>query len=222
MGRPLKLTADLQAKLVQALALGSTRRAACEYAGIGEATLREWLTRRGAVYSALAAAIKEAEAKSTIGALAKIQKAATDGQWQAAAWLLERRHPEEYGRRQVVALARAAEPVEPEALAAAAAQGVGSADAAVLFRRQLAVLESARVAGRITDREYLAGMDRLTAQATRLAELSARTQAPGAGAPRVELVLKLDSEGIDAPAALPDGVEPARRAAGGGDLIEVG
>jgi hypothetical protein len=84
------------------------------------------------------------------------------------------------------------------------------------------VLESARIAGRITDREYLAGMDRLSAQATRLAELAVRTQTPGAGAPRVELVLRLESDGIDSPAALPDGVEPARRASGGGDLIEVG
>ncbi len=34
-------------------------------------------------------------------ALAKIQKAAADGNWQAAAWWLERRYPADWGRRVV-------------------------------------------------------------------------------------------------------------------------
>jgi hypothetical protein len=218
MGRPLKLTADLQAKLAQALALGATRRAACEYAGIGEATLREWLTRRGAVYSALAAAIKEAEAKSTIGALAKIQKAATDGQWQAAAWLLERRHPEEYGRRQVVALARA--PIEPVVadLEVAAARGIGLADAAVLWQRQVAAIEAGYARGELSLEVYLERLDRLSAQAARMAEL--RLKGPSAeGAPQVQLTLSLDSPGVLAGGA--DGPSGSK-AAGGGDAIDVG
>jgi hypothetical protein len=45
--------------------------------------------------------IREAEGRAVIGWLAKIEKAATDGNWQAAAWKLERRYPENYGRQRL-------------------------------------------------------------------------------------------------------------------------
>jgi hypothetical protein len=44
-------------------------------------------------------AVKEAEGKATVGWLAKIEKAASEGNWTAAAWKLERRYPNDYGRR---------------------------------------------------------------------------------------------------------------------------
>lgn len=42
--------------------------------------------------------VKEAEAVAARNALVKIQVAAGSGSWQASAWLLERRYPDEYGR----------------------------------------------------------------------------------------------------------------------------
>lgn len=218
MGRPLKLTPELQSKIVEALKMGSTRRLAAEYAGIGESTLRVWLTRKGPAYVALVAAVKEAESKSCVGALAKINKAATDGQWQAAAWLLERRHPEEFGRRQVVAVQPV--PIAPVVsdLEAAAARGVGLADAAVLWQRQVAAIEEGYSRGLLSLESYLERMDRLSAQAARMAEL--RLKGPSSeGAPHVQLSLTLDSPGVVAGGS---GPVVGGKAVAGGDAIDVG
>jgi len=220
IGRPCKLTPKVSADLCAALQAGATLRIAADFAGIGERTLFAWLASTKPEFMQLQQDVKAATARGDVGALAVIQKAAKGGNWQAAAWLLERRHPGEYGRRQALTVARAPE-VDVQALSQAAERGVGMADAAVLFQRQLAVLEAERVAGQISGREYLATMDRLTAQATRLAELTARANPHGAGAPQVSLTLELGSPAIDDPAPLPDGVEPARRASAGGDLIDV-
>jgi hypothetical protein len=42
--------------------------------------------------------LAEAEGRAAIGWLALIEQAAREGNWQAAAWKLERRYPETYGR----------------------------------------------------------------------------------------------------------------------------
>jgi hypothetical protein len=196
MGRPVKLTDEVKTKLLQALAFGATQRLAAEYAGVGESTFRAWMaSKRGAEFLALQAAVKEATAKGSVGALAKIQKAATDGQWQAAAWLLERRHPEEYGRRQIVALTRAPIVAEPADLEAAAVRGVGLVDAAVIWQRQLSAVEAGYTRGELDLATYLERMDRLSAQAARMAELRLRNPAIE-GSPHVSLSLSLDSPAI--------------------------
>lgn len=46
-------------------------------------------------------ALKEAEGRALMGWMQKIEKAAEDGAWQAAAWKAERRYPERYGRTRV-------------------------------------------------------------------------------------------------------------------------
>ena len=95
MGRPSKLNDETETKLLQAIQLGSTHAMACAYAGIGERTFYDWMSRNVQFKQK----IKEAEAKGAVTWLAKIEKAATDGSWQAAAWKLERRYPNDYGRR---------------------------------------------------------------------------------------------------------------------------
>lgn len=44
--------------------------------------------------------VKKATAEARIERLAHIEKAGRDGTWTAAAWWLERRYPDEYGRRE--------------------------------------------------------------------------------------------------------------------------
>jgi hypothetical protein len=72
--------------------------AAC--AGIHKDTFYEWM-KKGArgqqPYVAFAEAVNKAVAESESRDLATILKAA-QSQWQAAAWRLERRFPEKYGR----------------------------------------------------------------------------------------------------------------------------
>lgn len=106
MGRPSKLTDETQARLVQAIRLGATYEHACNYAGLGYSTFRRWMVdgekaQRGK-FKEFWDAIKKAEGDATVGWLAKIEKAANEGQWVAAAWKLERRYPQEYGKRQAI------------------------------------------------------------------------------------------------------------------------
>ena len=120
-GRPLKLSADTQGQLEKAIKLGSTYKLAAAYAGISYATLNNWMNKGKAElerrekgngrlkvgtakwddaqpFVDLLEAIKEAEGIAAVQWLAKIEKAASNGAWQAAAWKLERRYPNEYGR----------------------------------------------------------------------------------------------------------------------------
>ena len=95
MARPTKYTPETTKKITDAIRVGATFRLACLYGGISEETFMRWRER----YVDFADAINEAEGAGAIGWLAKIEKAANDGNWQAAAWKLERKYPREYGRR---------------------------------------------------------------------------------------------------------------------------
>lgn len=94
MARNTKYTPETVKRIVDAIRLGATHELACHYGGIDHATFYRWIQR----YSEFSDAIKEAEGAGAIGWLAKIEKAANDGNWQAAAWKLERRYPRQYGR----------------------------------------------------------------------------------------------------------------------------
>ena len=93
-GRKTKYTPETVDKIVQALKLGATRRLACAYAGIDQSTFENYIAK----YSDFSDAVKNAEGSGAIQWLAKIEKAASEGTWQAAAWKLERLYPNEYGR----------------------------------------------------------------------------------------------------------------------------
>jgi hypothetical protein len=103
MGRPSKLTDATITKLEQAILLGATYDLAARYAGIGPSTLRAWRAeaeqaRPGTLAHTLLQRLEAAEGKAAIHWLDQIERAALDGNWQAAAWKLERRYPSEYGR----------------------------------------------------------------------------------------------------------------------------
>jgi hypothetical protein len=103
-GRPHKLTAAVQGRIVEAVRAGATREQAAAAAGIGKRTLQRWLAqgegnRPPARFERFAAALREAEAGMVVDAVEGIQEAARAGDWRARAWLLERRHPAEWGRR---------------------------------------------------------------------------------------------------------------------------
>jgi hypothetical protein len=82
--------------IVEAVRVGATYRMACKYAGVRESDLHGWMSR-GAEESDgacrdLLDGMLEADSKGAVACLARIHSAAKDGNWQAAAWLLERRH----------------------------------------------------------------------------------------------------------------------------------
>jgi len=99
-GRPSKLDNETIANLEAAFRLGASDGDACTYAGIGESTFYEWMARGKAAtagdYSDFSDRITRARAKGKVHLLAKIE-AATDHDWRAAAWKLERMDPKHYG-----------------------------------------------------------------------------------------------------------------------------
>lgn len=94
-GRPSKRTPEREARLLEALRAGNTRKDASLYAGIEQHTFQNWMLR----YSHFSQAVEKAEADAVVRNVAQIAKAAQTGTWQAAAWWLERRRPDDYGRR---------------------------------------------------------------------------------------------------------------------------
>jgi hypothetical protein len=94
MARPTKRTPEVEARLFDALRAGNTRRAACVYAGISDETLANWCRRSLDFLDAL----RRAEAHSEVALVALIRQHARED-WRAAGWLLERRWPTSWARR---------------------------------------------------------------------------------------------------------------------------
>jgi DNA-binding transcriptional MerR regulator len=119
-GRPSKLSPEVQKIIVTAVSRGMYYEAAASLAGVTYATLRNWYNRgeveaerrssprvksgtrkweREQPYFEFFDALKKAQATAQYNALRTIDTASNSGTWQAAAWLLERRHPDQFGRR---------------------------------------------------------------------------------------------------------------------------
>ena len=100
MGKLCKLKVDI---ITEALQGGNTRRTAAAYAGISPRTLQRWLKRGReedeGEYVDLLRHVEMAEADATVCMVAAVMKAAQSGEWRAAAWWLERRYPDDWGRR---------------------------------------------------------------------------------------------------------------------------
>lgn len=221
---PVRYSHEVLDKIVVAMRLGAGVEQAAAYAGVTRQSLYNWLRSKGKQYQVLQREVELAKGSRAVGWLTAIQVKANSGDrdsWKAAAWLLERTLPEQFGPRGQLALSRGADAPGPNVaeLEQAAARGVTLADGAVLWQRQLAVLEQAYQRGTLDDAAYLEGMARLAAQAARLAELRQREAAPD-GPPQIQLAFTLDSPGVADPAALPEGVVVPGRAAAGGDLID--
>lgn len=94
-GRPTKRDPDREAKILDYLRLGLHKETAARNAGIHPATFYEWQARIPEFADAVEKAVSDAEA-ILVG---KIQKAAGEGKnWTAAAWMLERRHPDRWAK----------------------------------------------------------------------------------------------------------------------------
>ena len=99
-GRPSKFAPDTAAVVLAHVRRGSPRHVAANAAGLGRSTLMRWLARgkkeRRGQFRDFWDALKKAEAELVIELVQRINAAAERGTWQAAAWTLERRHPEHF------------------------------------------------------------------------------------------------------------------------------
>jgi hypothetical protein len=97
MARPTKRTPEVQSAILNALRVGNTRTDSALAAEVSLGSLSEWCRR----YPEFLAAVEKAEAEARLRFVAIIAVAARTS-WQAAAWWLERRRHEDYGRRDKV------------------------------------------------------------------------------------------------------------------------
>lgn len=115
-GRPTKLNFEVQDKIVTAVRAGNYIETAAAYAGVNKSTLYDWLKRGAREKDRLAAnprarvrkkelpfvefsnAVEKALADAEVRDVSLIAQAA-DEYWQAAAWRLERKFPDRWGKR---------------------------------------------------------------------------------------------------------------------------
>jgi transposase len=109
------LTPDVQKDIVQRLAVGNYIDAACLSVGISPATFYTWMDkgreaekkpvrRRNAqerLHLEFLEAVENAQGAAEVNALTPIRLAMPE-QWQAAAWILERKFPDKWGRREKI------------------------------------------------------------------------------------------------------------------------
>jgi transposase-like protein len=103
-GRPSKFTPEVREKVLQALRMGHYRSVAATYAGISHETLRRWMkeaenSTADPEFRAFRNEIDVAESQAEVIDLGFIRQAARDGEWRAAAWRLERAHPDRWGKK---------------------------------------------------------------------------------------------------------------------------
>lgn len=97
--RAQKHTPECEAHILAALRAGATYETAAACGGVSADTLARWRRR----YPAFGDAATRAQATAEVHLLAQVS-AAKD--WRAAAWWLERRYPERYGRSRAKAPSR--------------------------------------------------------------------------------------------------------------------
>ena len=105
MGRKTKLEDDIHQRLILAIERGLTIADACEYSGISEKTYYNWLNKdttqikddeERKKFVQFLQDIKKAQSECQMYCLDFIMK---DKSWQSKAWLLERRFPDRWAKK---------------------------------------------------------------------------------------------------------------------------
>lgn len=101
-GRPTKLTEETKATLLQGIQAGLPYELSCNAAGVSYRAFRNWVLKgekaQSGEYFQLVQDLKIAEGQGATRLIGLIQRSANEGQWQAGAWILERRYPQYYSR----------------------------------------------------------------------------------------------------------------------------
>lgn len=101
LGRATKYNQVVEDAIIEALSLGSSYKGAANYVDIQCSTLFKWLKlgREGVEpYTRLVTRVRSARQKFEVTCLKRIHRA-SEKNWQAAAWLLERRLSHRYGQQ---------------------------------------------------------------------------------------------------------------------------
>lgn len=105
-GRPTKLTPELQDRFCELMLAGNYVSTTCEILGVDTSSIKNWFDRAddpregNPIYLEFFLAVKKSEAQAEARLLSKIEAAGNDPKnWPAHMTILERRHPERWGRR---------------------------------------------------------------------------------------------------------------------------
>jgi len=106
MSRKSKLTEELIPIIKSEISEGNYVSVVCQAHGINRTSFYDWKNRgekgKSGIYRDFYEAIEEATAKAEQKYVGVIKDAANSGVWTAAAWWLERRYPDRWGKREKV------------------------------------------------------------------------------------------------------------------------
>ena len=98
-GAKPKLSKEVVSRAVQLKKGGANNKDIAAAIGVGESTFSRWINDpKSDLQRQLQQELKKAEADYKNALLAVIAKASRERDWKAAAWLLERKYPQEYAR----------------------------------------------------------------------------------------------------------------------------
>jgi transposase len=101
-GRPSKLTPEMHEAVIELLRRGNYLETAALAVGVDKATIRLWCAKgkeaKSGKYRKFYAAVREAIARAEVRDLDVINQS-TSSDWRAAAWRLEHRYPQRWGKR---------------------------------------------------------------------------------------------------------------------------
>lgn len=105
MARPTKLDKELQDRFIAAIQAGNDKKVAAQMVGIGETTLYRWLSEGSKEdadqeFREFRELVIRAEAQAEVSKVAQVTIAVNNGEWKAATWWLERKHPERWAQTQ--------------------------------------------------------------------------------------------------------------------------
>jgi hypothetical protein len=104
MARKTKLTEQMITTVQECIELGMSYTATAGAVNITPETFANWMNwgkagQKDPLYSRFYAAVRESEGKLMYDCLTKLRKAADTGNAESIRWLLERRFPEDFGKR---------------------------------------------------------------------------------------------------------------------------
>jgi len=99
MGRPIECTEAITDEICRWLAQGCSIKATCKIVGIPQETFFAWRKRGEAGDEPFASFSERITREVGAGLSARLSKVIHAGDWRADAWMLERMHPDEFGKR---------------------------------------------------------------------------------------------------------------------------
>jgi hypothetical protein len=96
MGRPTKLSNEVEQDICAAIENGATLRASAEAAGIAYETMNEWMKDARPRYVKFSDSVRRANARARTELIKQVKQHGRKD-WRALAWILERRFKDEYG-----------------------------------------------------------------------------------------------------------------------------